>query len=408
MSDFKVVIVGGGFVGAIAALALSRYAPRDFTIGVVERSSFAALAAQKGRAYALSESSRILFSSLGLWDQMADDAQPVSEIDVTDSELDAEYRPVFLNFFGEVSPGQSAAYIIEHEVLAGPIYGALQSAPNIELIENDGVANISNDPGGVMIGLKSGASHHSRLIIGADGRSSRIRELAGIKVVHSDYKQDGIVVTVKLSQPHEGKAVQHFLPSGPFAILPLTGDRASLVWTERRDLASKMCELDDAAFIEEVNKRFTSELGEVTLAGERANFPLSLSVARSFIGDRIALIGDAAHGVHPLAGQGMNIGLRDVAALAEIVLETEQLGLDIGDATTLERYQQWRRFDGVMSAFAMDGLNRLFSNDNALLREVRGIGLRLVERVPPLKAFFVSEAAGLNGDVPRLMKGEPI
>ena len=350
----------------------------------------------------------MLLEQIGLWSLMKEHAQPISEIDVTDSELDNDYRPVFINFFGETALGQPAAYIIEHEVLAAPIYKALEEHDQIKLIENDSVSAMSSDVRSAELELASGALHRAQLVIGADGRGSNMRKLAGIKTVTSDYHQNGIVVTVQLGQPHNGKAVQHFLPSGPFAILPLTGDRASLVWTESRELAPEMVALDDEAFVAEINKRFAPDLGEVSLAGPRAHFPLSLSVARSFIGERLALIGDAAHGVHPLAGQGMNIGLRDVAALAEIIVETERLGLDIGDATALERYQQWRRFDGVMSAFAMDGLNRLFSNDNGMLREMRGFGLRLVDRLPPLKAFFVREAAGLNGDVPRLMKGEPI
>lgn len=248
----------------------------------------------------------------------------------------------------------------------------------------------------------------AKLLVGADGRGSFVRRSSGIKAFTSDYDQDGIVVTVALSKPHHGKAVQHFLPSGSFAILPLPNDKASLVWSEKRGVAADMCALSDEDFIAEVNKRFSPRLGTVELAGPRNHFPLSVILAHSFVGPRMALIGDAAHGMHPIAGQGMNIGLRDVAALVEIVLETKRLGLDLGALTALERYQQWRRFDGVMSTFAMDGLNRLFVNKSSFVRELRGFGLRLVDRLPPLKEFFVKEAAGINGDVPLLMQGKPL
>lgn len=408
MAEFNIVIAGGGLVGAVAALSLDRFAGDFLKVALIERSQMQSLANQRGRAYALSEGSRQLLEGMGLWEEMAAFAQPITEIDITDSELSSDYRPVFLHFSGNVSLDQPGAYIIEHEALAGPIYKALEQASKVEIFEETEVKGFESSQERAELRLANGDTHTANLIIGADGRSSRIRELSGIKVLASDYDQDGIVVTVNLNKPHHGKAVQHFLPSGPFAILPLIGDRASLVWTEKRALAADMCGLSDEDFVGEVNKRFTPKLGEVTLAGPRAHFPLSLTIARSFIDGRMALIGDAAHGVHPLAGQGMNIGLRDVAALVEILVETARLGLDVGSMVALERYQQWRRFDGVTSAFAMDGLNRLFSNHNSLLREVRGIGLRLVDRVDPLKAFFVREAAGLNGEVPRLMQGKSI
>lgn len=411
---FDVAIVGGGLVGCVAALCFDKFGADDFKTLVLERGDLLnedrGFGRNRGRAYALSESSRVLLDMLGLWEAMAPFAQPIVEIDITDSALDSPLRPVFLNFHGEIGMGKPGAYIIEHEHLAGPIYRALGAGDHITVCERSGVQGFEAGPAHVDITVGA-ARCQAGLLIGADGRGSFVREQAGIQTQSSDYDQDGIVVSVALSRPHEGKAVQHFLPAGPFAILPLVGDdahenRASLVWSEKRGLAGDMCALSDEAFEQEVNKRFAPKLGTVKVAGPRAHFPLSLMVAHSFIGPRVALIGDAAHGVHPLAGQGMNIGLRDVAALVEIVVETKRLGLDFGAQIALERYQQWRRFDGVMSAFAMDGLNRLFSNDQPLLRELRGFGLRLVDRVPPLKDFFVKEAAGVNGDVPLLMQGK--
>ncbi|GJM03690.1 MAG: 2-octaprenyl-6-methoxyphenyl hydroxylase [Rhodomicrobium sp.] len=414
IEKYDVALVGGGLVGAVAALSLSQFTDRDFKLLLIERPDFASPKRHEGRAYALSEGSRMLLEMLGLWQAIEPHAQPIEEIDITDSELETVFRPVFLHFEGEIAMGRPGAYIIEHEVLAEPIYDQLFKAQNIH-IHTEGAFS------GLETGIESGldaaellfddgsetaqALFKADLVIGADGRGSRVRDFAGIKTFTSDYNQDGIVVTVELRQPHGGKAVQHFLPSGPFAILPLTNDRASLVWTEARGVAAEMCALSDDEFIGEVNKRFSPKLGTVALSGRRGHFPLSLLLARSFIGPRVVLIGDAAHGVHPLAGQGMNIGFRDVAALTEILVETRRLGLDIGGDVALTKYQTWRRSDGVMSAFAMDGLNRLFTAEASSLRELRGFGLRLVDRLPPVKDFFVKEAAGVNGDVPKLMQG---
>ncbi len=414
IETFDVVTIGGGLVGAVGALCFEQFGGAGFRQALVERSLIEdGEAFEKspnlrptGRAYALSESSRALLDVLGLWEAMVPFAQPIQEVDISDSDLDSPFRPIFLNFSGEIEMGKVGAYIIEHEPLAAPIYKALSQAKSLKLYEQAHLEGLKNISDHVELSLADGRQLNARLCIGADGRGSLVRSLSEIKAITSDYEQDGIVVTVELSRPHNGKAVQHFLPSGPFAILPLPGDRASLVWTEVRGQAAEMCGLDDEAFVREVNKRFSPKLGTVTLAGPRKHFPLSLVLARSFIADRVALIGDAAHGVHPLAGQGMNIGLRDVAALAEVIVETKRLGLDIGGDVALERYQQWRRFDAVTSALAMDGMKRLFSNDQTLLRELRGFGLRLVDRLPPLKEFFVKEAAGVTGDVPLLMQGK--
>jgi 2-octaprenyl-6-methoxyphenol hydroxylase len=235
-----------------------------------------------------------------------------------------------------------------------------------------------------------------------------MRKAAGIKTIGWSYDQSGIIATVKLEKSHDGRAIQHFLPSGPFAILPLTENRVSLVWTEDGARAREIVALDDDEFLSEAKKRIGGRFGTLELAGPRAAFPLDLHLARGFVADRVALVGDAAHGVHPLAGQGLNIGLRDVAALAEVAVESARLGLDLGSATVLQRYERWRRFDSAFSAVTMDGLNRLFSNDSAPLRAIRSLGLGLVDRAPALKRFFVREAAGLTGTVPRLLKGEAI
>ncbi len=248
----------------------------------------------------------------------------------------------------------------------------------------------------------------ARLLVAADGARSVIREQAGIAVHGWDYDQAGIVTTIAHERDHNGRAEEHFLPAGPFAILPLTGNRSSIVWTESKAEAARLVALPDAEFLAELEQRFGLHLGDLAIAGPRRAFPLGLHVARSFIAERIALVGDAAHVIHPIAGQGLNMGLRDAAALAEAVIDSARLGIDVGAVSTLERYQRWRRFDTMAMGVATDGLNRLFSNNSDVLRLVRDMGLGLVDRMPNLKEFFIREAAGLTGDVPKLLKGEAL
>jgi 2-octaprenyl-6-methoxyphenol hydroxylase len=248
----------------------------------------------------------------------------------------------------------------------------------------------------------------ARLLAAADGARSPIRERAGITSHGWSYGQSGIVTTIAHERDHNGRAEEHFLPAGPFAILPLKGKRSSIVWTEEAGEADRLVALPDADFLAEAEKRFGLHLGEIALAGPRRAYPLGLSIARSFIAERIALVGDAAHVIHPIAGQGLNMGLRDVAALAETMADAVRLGLDPGGAAVLERYQRWRRFDTMTMGVATDGLNRLFSNRSDMLRAVRDVGLGLVDRMPKLKSFFIREAAGLTGEVPKLLRGESL
>ena len=284
----------------------------------------------------------------------------------------------------------------------------MRDLPGVSLIEQARVQDFGADSRSAWLHLSDGRALEADLVVAADGRNSVLRKLAGIKTVSWSYPQTGIIATVALERDHRGRAVQHFLPAGPFAILPLKGRRASLVWTESRKQAKQIMALEEAAFLKELTRRFGHKLGILQLAGPRQSWPLSLIMARDFTANRLALIGDAAHGVHPIAGQGLNIGLRDVAALVEVIAETARLGLDIGGAVALERYQRWRRFDAASSAFVMDALNRLFSNDFDPLRLLRSTGLALVDRLPGLKQHLVNEAAGCTGELPRLLKGEPV
>ena len=404
---YDVIIAGGGFVGRILALVLAKAAPEGFRIALIDAEGPAAIKPD-ARASALSAASKSLLSVLGVWGAVARDAQPITGIDITDSELGASFRSHYLGFDPEPRPGEPGAYIVENAGLQSAVTAAAAAAPAITELAPETVADFQSGPYSVAVTLGSGAVIEGRLLVAADGKRSRLRERAGIKCVGWSYPQIGIVTTVAHSKPHQGRAVQHFLPAGPFAMLPLKGNRTSIVWTEDKTRGDTIMRGSDENFLAELTTRFGHRLGDIAVAGPRQSFPLDMQLARSFIADRFALVGDAAHVVHPLAGQGLNIGLRDVAALSETVVESARLGLDIGAHTALERYERWRRFDSAFSAAVMDGINRLFSNDSTPLRAIRDLGLGIVERTPALKRFFVREAAGTTGDVPRLLRGELI
>jgi 2-octaprenyl-6-methoxyphenol hydroxylase len=402
-----VVIAGGGLVGRTLALALAKLAPQGFRIALIEAEPAGAEdgVPEDARALALSAATRNLFAALDLWPLLAPKAQAIASIEITDSALNAALRPRFLGFDDELRSDGAAAFMIEHGDLRRVLAAAVANESPIELHAPERVADFTADRFGVAVKLASGAAIEASLLVAADGKRSQLRERAGIKCIGWSYPQIGIVTTVAHARPHHGKAVQHFLPSGPFAILPLTGNRSSIVWTEERERGKAIMAADEASFLGELTQRFGLRLGEIALAGPRQSFPLDLQIARAFVADRLALIGDAAHAVHPLAGQGLNIGMRDVAALAETLIDATRLGLDIGAAPQLERYERWRRFDSAFSAVVMDGLNRLFSNDSAPLRALRDLGLGLVDRAPPLKRFLAREAAGRTGTVPSLLTG---
>lgn len=405
---YRVVIAGGGFAGGVLALALATLAPGLLRVTLVDAAPKAAVKKRDPRGLALSAASKTLLEAVGLWPRLAQDAQAIESIEITDSPLNASLRPHLLGFDDELIGPGTRAHLVEAGDLHDAISEAVASNAAIEVHAPDTVEDTEADAFGADVRLASGSTLRAALLVGADGKRSRLRERAGIKCIGWSYPQMGIVATVAHERPHRGRAVQHFLPAGPFAILPLKGNRSSIVWTEEKTKAEALMKGDDANFESELARRFGHRLGKISLEGERQSFPLAFQMARSFVGHRLALVGDAAHVVHPLAGQGLNIGLRDVAALVETVIDAARLGLDIGSATTLERYQRWRRFDGAFSGAVMDGLNRLFSNDNAPLRTLRDLGLGVVDRAPGLKRFLVREAAGATGDVPRLMKGEAL
>jgi len=408
LQSFDLVIGGGGFVGLGLAAALNKAAPQGLRIAVVDGADPKSEASPDPRASAISAASRRLLDTVGVWETVADHAQPMSEIDITDSRLEAAIRPLLLHFDTGIGAGEVAAHMVENARLLAALRDHIGRLENVALLAPDRIAGFEAGPDTVSIELEGGGTLEAPLLAAADGRRSALRAMARIKTIGWSYPQVGIATTVAHEKPHGGRAIQHFLPAGPFAILPLKGNRSSLVWSEDRVRGRAIVAASDEDFLDEVRRRFGARYGEVDLAGPRGAFPLEMHIARAFVANRVALIGDAAHGFHPLAGQGLNIGLRDVAALGEVVVETARLGLDIGAPSALERYQRWRRFDSAVSISTMDALNRLFSNESEGLRAVRSLGLGLVDRIPSLKRFFVEEAAGLTGNTPRLLKGEPI
>ncbi|MBR2117830.1 MAG: ubiquinone biosynthesis hydroxylase [Pseudomonadota bacterium] len=406
MSSQRSIVIGGGaFAGLGLALALRQGLGPDVPI-VVADPAFAMRPSRDPRASAIVAACRRLFEVVGVWDQVAESAQPILDMVVTDSNLEDATRPVFLTFAGDVEPGEPFAHMVENRHLIN----ALVTRAEAEGVELNAVAvsDYDSNAEGTRVALSDGRVIDASLLVAADGAKSKLRERAGIATHGWDYDQSGIVVTVGHERDHHGRAEEHFLPAGPFAILPLKDNRSSLVWTESRREAARIIELPENEFQTELETRFGLHLGEVKALDKPRAFPLGYFVARSFIGERLALVGDAAHVIHPIAGQGLNMGLKDAAALAEVIVDAARLGIDPGQADVLERYQRWRRFDTVAMGVATNSLNMLFSNKSTLLRTVRDIGLGLVDRMPPLKSAFIRQAAGLSGEVPRLLKGEAL
>jgi 2-octaprenyl-6-methoxyphenol hydroxylase len=405
---YDLIIGGGSFVGLAIALGLAKSAPGAFRIAVVERMPAAEARAGRfdGRTVALTTAARHMLEALGIWGGIDADAEPVIGIDITDSQLEMPIRSVLLNFDTAREEHGPTAYNLENALLRRALYEAAEGVADIAILAPETIRDITLGEASATATLSSGRRLTANLIVAADGQRSGIRQMAGFKVVEWPSTQAAIVGTVAHEKPHGGRAVQHFLPSGPFAILPMAGNRCSLVWTEREEEARRIMALPEAEVIAEIEKRMGGRLGALSLAGKLACFPLSMTLARGFVKPRIALAGDAAHGLHWIAGQGLNHGLKDAAALTEVLVDAARLGLDPGDLTVLERYERWRRFDSASSAMTAAALNRLFANDLGPLRMVRQLGLGIVDRMPGLKGFFMREAAGLTGELPKLLRGE--
>lgn len=401
--DTDILIAGGGLNGLTLALAL-RAGGFDVTLVDPLPQTVRAGDDFDGRGYALAIASRHVLSALGVWSKLSE-VQPILGIKVTDGRAGEGPSPMMLTFdHAEIEEGPMG-FMVEDRNLRPALLAAVSDA-GVAQIEKDRVASFVTDLAGVTVTLNSGKDLRARLLIGCDGKTSGVAAHAGVKRTGWGYDQTALVCAVSHEKPHNGVAHQFFMPSGPLAILPLTGNRASIVWTERTERANAIQAMDDDGYLEELHPRFGDFLGGIGLAGTRFTYPLCLSLADSFVADRVALVGDAAHSVHPIAGQGLNAGLKDVAALAEVLTDSRRRGEDIGRADVLARYQQWRRFDTATLAAATDGFNRLFSNDNSLLRTVRDIGLGVTNAFPGLRRSLIREAAGLTGDLPRLARGK--
>jgi 2-octaprenyl-6-methoxyphenol hydroxylase len=401
--DTELLIVGGGLTGLLLGVAC---AGAGLEVAVVDRQDPAAMQADTfdGRTAALAYGSQQVFAGLGLWPEIADAAQPILEIRVADDN-----SPLHLHYDRrELGTDAPLGYIVENRVLRRALFARAGELPNLRLLAPAEVRAAVPAGLGAVAELMDGRRIEARLVAAADGIVSPLRRAAGIRTLDWPYPQTGIVTTVEHECPHRGVAVEHFLPAGPFAILPMTGNRSSIVWSEREELAARLIGLPPAEFARELAARFGDFLGAVVPVGPRWSYKLSLMLAERYIAPRLALIGEAAHVIHPIAGQGLNIGIRDVAALAELIIDARRLGLDIGADVLLEDYQRQRRFEAVLLAAVTDGLNRLFSNAIPPVRLARDLGLAAVDRLPPLKRLFMRHAMGVLGELPRLARGEPL
>ena len=405
--DAELVIAGAGLTGMLLGLAC---AGAGLEVRIVDPQDPAAMLDRgfDGRTSAIAYGSRLVFDGIGVWPDIAAQAESIREIRVADVD-----SPLFLHYdSADLGPGGEGVtplgYIVENRVLRRAMLERARALPTLKLVAPGRIAGVESSPTGAVAVLGDGERLRTRLVAAADGRDSPLRRAAGIRAIEWRYRQTGIVTTVAHARPHGGIAVEHFLPAGPFAILPMRGNFSSIVWTEDADLAPRLLALPEAEFAAELRARFGDYLGDIEPVGPRFSYPLALMQAERYVARRLALVGDAAHVIHPIAGQGLNIGIRDIAALAELIVDARRLGLDIGDASVLEPYERRRRFDALLLAAVTDGLNRLFSNTIPPIRLARVLGLAIVNRLPPLKRLLMHHAMGTLGDRPRLARGQPL
>lgn len=450
--DADVILGGGGLVGQTLALALDQ---AGVSVAVIDAAKPAETLAPSfdGRAFAIAFASHRMWRALGLGDQLDAVAQPIEQIMVTDGRLPGRTRkggPSLLhlhfdaaelstagvsdgageergaprrmrggaarsNFQGSANAGETPAVhseplglMLEARHVRLALDSAVKARRSIRMIQPMSVTAIARDAAGVTVTLANGKGLRAPLLVGADGRRSFVRQAVGIRTIGWDYPVTAIVATIQHERAHGAVAHEYFLPNGPFAILPLKGERSNIVWAEPRKAADALLNMPEEDFLAELRLRFGDFLGRLSLEGPRFGYPLSLQLAERMIDRRVALAGDSAHGIHPLAGQGLNLGLKDCAALAECVADGVALGLDSGDVSILERYQRWRRFDNVTMALGMEAFDKLFSNDIASLRAARTLGLAAVNAAGPARRFFMRYAGGAAGDLPKLLRGESL
>ncbi|MEQ1811443.1 MAG: UbiH/UbiF/VisC/COQ6 family ubiquinone biosynthesis hydroxylase [Terricaulis sp.] len=407
--DADVILSGGGLVGQTLALALDQ---AGLSVAVIDASKPSDTLATTfdGRAFAIAFASYRMWRALGLGDQLDNVAQPIEQIMVTDGKLGRGPSLLHLHFDrAEMrDTDEPLGLMLEARHVRMALDSGVKARPSIKMIQPMSVSAIERDPAGATVTLADGQKLRAPLLVGTDGRRSFVRGAVGIRTIGWDYPVTAIVATIQHEKPHDAVAHEFFLPNGPFAILPLKGNRSNIVWAEPRAAADALLKMNEADFLAELTKRFGTFLGELSLEGPRFGYPLSLQMAERMIDQRVCLAGDSAHGIHPLAGQGLNLGLKDCAALAECIADGVALGLDPGDVSILERYQRWRRFDNVTMALGMEFFDKLFSNDIKPLRAARTLGLAAVNAVGPARRFFMKYAGGGAGDLPKLLRGESL
>lgn len=401
-----VVVLGGGLAGLSMAAAL---ATAGVPVVCIDRDSPDRQAGDDFdiRTTAVAYASMKVLEGAGVWKHMEPDAGPILDIRVADqfSPLFVHYDHTELTWDGKNQP---FGWILDNKDMRRALFARAKELPGLHHLAPAQAVSIERNRSGATVKLADGRVVKARLVVGADGRRSLARESAGIKLRSWAYDQSAIICTIRHSEPHNGVAVEHFLPNGPFAVLPMTGNRSSIVWSEKRSLVDMYLKMPEDQFIDELTRRSGGYLGDIELVTRRDAWPLSVLLAERFIAERVALIGEAAHAIHPIAGQGLNLGLRDVAALAEVIVDAHRLGLDVGSPEVLARFQRWRRFDTVLLAVVCDGLVHLFSNNIPPIKLARDVGMAVVNRLPPLKRFFMRHAMGVVGELPRMIKGVPL
>ena len=405
----EALIVGGGLAGLTLANAFNHGGIDSVVVDAMDPSS-ATAAEFDGRAFAIAQASWRMLEQLGITAHLAGQVQPILDIMVSDGWVGKGPTPLTLHFdHAEATTGVEAlGNMVESRHMRVALLNALKGAPNARLLAPSRVSEVKRDGGRVRAVLDDGRIVEASVCLAVDGKNSQLRKSAGIRTFDASYDQSAIVTAVEHEKPHNGIAQEFFLPQGPFAVLPLPGNRSSLVWVEKTPDALTISNLDEVGFNHEMRARFGDYLGEVTCVGPRWTYPLSMTLANTYVAERLALVADAAHSIHPVAGQGLNLGLRDVAALAEVMVDAHRLGLDIGSSNVLKRYEQWRRFDNMSLALACDAMVRLFSNDIPPLRLARDVGMNIVGRIPPLRKLFMKHASGNVGELPKLLKGQAL
>ena len=405
---FDIAVAGGSFAGLALARGLVQALGPDLRIAIIDRASRSGTMPSDNRAFAIWAGAKAVLQNLGVWQAIASEAQPMTSIEISDSALSDGIRPTRLTYDALTAEGEPVAYMVPAAVLSAALFNSIKNEPSVTWIAPAEAESLTLGEHAAEVALRDGSLISASLVVAADGKTSKLRDAAGIKVLRRSYDQTGIVTTVKFSEPHNGIAIQHFLPGGPFAILPLKGNRACITWSSEREEAARVMALDDDGFVSELDLRIGGRFGSIALDGPRQSWPLDIVIPRELVARRFVLIGDAAHGVHPIAGQGVNLALRDAAALIEVIADAARLGLDIGAGSHLEIYQRWRRFDSLMSASVYDGLNRIFGVDNMVVRAGRGAALGALDHVGSVKKLILAEAAGLTGELPKLARNCPV